>query len=223
MRFPPAFRLFALAALGVALFRYSLLGQVGVAMLLLGFAASRGRDSIGQIWRALKKIRWLLLSLVIVYLVFAPEPSASGGPLPGWNDLEQALRRAGVLILLVSAVDLMRQTTTAPLIASALSALLSPLSWVGMDTERFSRRLALTLDAVPRTAEAVSAAAGRAGIRGRDLGGWADAAAELIREIERGDTHTSDIAALPPNPKPAVTDWIVLAAVLAMILGLSLV
>jgi energy-coupling factor transporter transmembrane protein EcfT len=221
MRFPPVFRLVALAALGVALFRYSLIGQLGVAALLLGLAAARGHGSIAQLWRAVRRIRWLLLSLVVVYIAFAPEPTPTGRLVPAWAETEQALRRAGVLVLLVMAVDLMRQTTPPPCIAAALAALLSPLSWFGVSTGRFSRRVALTLDAVPRTADAVSAAAGRAGIRGRDLRGWAVAAAELIREIERGDTHTSETAALPRNPRPTLADWAVLAAVLALILGLS--
>ena len=221
MRFPPVFRLVALAALGAALFRYSLIGQLGVAALLLGFAAARGHGSIAQLWRAVRRIRWLLLSLIVVYVVFAPEPTPTGRLLPAWAETEQALRRAGILVLLVMAVDLMRQTTPPACIAAALAALLSPLSWFGVATERFSRRVALTLDAVPRTADAVSAAAARAGIRGHDLRGWAVAAAELIREIERGDTHTSETATLPRNPTPTLTDWALLAVVLALILGLT--
>lgn len=209
--------------MGAALFRYSLIGQLGVAALLLGFAAVRGEGSIAQLWRAIRRIRWLLLSLVVVYIAFAPEPTQAGRLVPSWTEAEQAFRRAGVLILLVMAVDLMRQTTPPPCIAAALAALLSPLSWFGVETERFSRRVALTLDAVPRTADAVSAAAGRAGIRGRDLRGWAVAAAELIREIERGDTHTSETAALPQNPRPTLADWVALVAILALIVGLSCV
>jgi energy-coupling factor transporter transmembrane protein EcfT len=221
MRFPPVFRLLALAALGAALFRYSLLGQAAVAALLLGFSANRGRESALGLWRAIRKIRWILFSLVLVYLVFAPEPSVGTGALPAWTDLDQALRRAGVLILLVCAVELMRQTTPADAIAAALAALLKPLGWLGIDTERFSRRVALTLDAVPRTAQAVSDAARRAGIRGRDLGGWAAAAAELIREIEAGDTHTREAAVLPKNPRPEPMDWLALAGVLVVVIGLT--
>jgi energy-coupling factor transporter transmembrane protein EcfT len=221
MRFPPVFRLLALAALGAALFRYSLVGQAAIAALLLGFSATRGRESARGLWRAIRRIRWLLFSLVFVYLVFAPEPSVGDGVLPGWTALDLALRRAGVLVLLVCAVELMRQTTPADAIAAALAALLKPLAWLGTDTERFSRRVALTLDAVPRTAQAVTDAASRAGIRGRDLAGWADAAAELIREIEAGDTHTRDAAMLPDNPRPGAVDWLALAGVLVVVLGLT--
>ena len=68
MRYPPVFRLLSLAALGVALFRYSLPAQAAVAVLLLGVAAVRGRDSLSQVWRAIRRIRWLLISLVLVFL-----------------------------------------------------------------------------------------------------------------------------------------------------------
>lgn len=222
MRFPPVFRLAVLLALGAALFRYSLAAQVSLATVMLGLAAARGGESLRQLMHALRRVRWLLLSLAVIYLLVAPEPrpGAAGGILPGWPDIELALRRAGVLVLLVSAVELIRQTTPAPEMAAAVAVLLRPLAWVGVDTARFSRRVALTLDAVPRTAEAVAHAAGRAGIRGRDLSGWSEAAAALVRDIESGATHTSPAAGLPGLASPAPADWLALAAVLSVLFGL---
>jgi energy-coupling factor transporter transmembrane protein EcfT len=221
--FPPVFRLAALIALGAVVFRYSLTAQLCLAVVLCLLAAWRGSGSLDQIVRALRRIRWLLLSLAIIYLLIAPEPELSGRArfMPGWADLELALRRAGVLVLLVSAVELMRQTTPAAEIAAAIGQLLRPLRRFGINTERFSRRVALTLDAVPRTAEAVAAAAGRTGIRGRDLTGWSEAAAALVRDIEGGATHTSMGAGLPTLPGPTPADWIKLFALLGVIFGLT--
>jgi energy-coupling factor transporter transmembrane protein EcfT len=223
VRFPPVFRLIVLLALGAALFRYSLLAQLCLATVLAGLAAVRGKDSLTQMIRALRRIRWLLLSLAIIYLVVAPEPgssSSAGGILPAWADVELALRRAGVLVLLVCTVELIRQTTPAPELASAVALCLTPLRWLGLDTERFSRRVALTLEAVPRTADAVAHAAARSGIRGRDLSGWSEAAAALVRDIETGATHTPAQAELPRPPRPSTVDWIVLLAVLGCLIGL---
>lgn len=223
MEFPPVFRLAALIALGALIFRYSLTAQCCLAGGLLLVATARGSDSLRQMFRALRRIRWLLLSLAVIYLFVAPEPDVSGQAtlLPSWADIELALRRAGVLVLLVAAVELMRQTTPADQLAAAVRQLLRPLDWIGVDTGKFARRMALTLDAVPRTAEAVAAAAGRVGIRGRDLGGWAEAAAELVRAIEDGATHTRVGAQLPPLSPPTGPDWLRLGAVLAVILALS--
>ena len=221
LRFPPVFRLIALIVLGSVVFRYSLIDQVLVAAVLFGFAARRGGDSLALVWRALRRIRWLLLSLAVIYLLVAPEPEVSGVAfLPGWSDIELALRRAGVLVLLVTAVELMRQTTPAPEIAGALAALLRPLGMLGLDTRRLSRRIALTLDAVPRPAELVADAAGKAGIRGRDFGGWATAAAELVRDIENQAQRSQSDADLPKQPLPSLTDWLILGCVLMLLLGL---
>lgn len=121
---------------------------------------------------------------------------------------------------MVSAVELIRQSTPAPELASAVALCLTPLRWIGVDTGRFSRRVALTLEAVPRTADAVAEAAGEAGIRGRNLSGWSEVAAALVRDIEAGATHTPLQAELPRLPRPARTDWLVLAAVLAGVFGL---
>jgi len=222
VRFPPVFRLVVLLALGAALFRYSLIAQLCLALALAGLAAVRSRDSLAQMIRALRRIRWLLISLAVIYLLVAPEPGVSPGDgfLPAWSDVELALRRAGVLVLLVCTVELIRQTTPAPELASAVALCLTPLRWLGVDTERFSRRVALTLEAVPQTADAVAQAAGRAGIKGRKLSGWSEAAAELVREIETGATHTPPRAELPRPPRPVAADWIVLAAVLGCLVGL---
>ncbi len=222
MRLPPVFRLVALLALGAALFRYSLSAQLCLAAVLGILAASWESTSLAQAFRALRRIRWLLLSLAVIYLFVAPEPdpTARWGILPGWSDVELALRRAGVLVLLVCTVELIRQTTPAPELAAAVALCLSPLAWLGVDTERFSRRVALTLEAVPRTADAVAQAAGRAGIKGRDLSGWSVAAAELVREIETGATHTPPQADLPGLPRPKAAEWLALAVVLAGLFGL---
>ena len=220
MRFPPVFRLVVLLALGACLFRYSLLAQVALAVAMAAMAAARGRESLRQMGRSLRRIRWLLLSLAIIYLLVAPEPDPGAGVLPAWSDVDLALRRAGVLVLLVCAVELIRQTTPTAELASAVAQCLAPLRWLGADTERFSRRVALTLEAVPQTAEAVAAASGRAGIRGRNLSGWAEAAAALVQDIETGSTHTPPSAALPPPVRPVPADWLVLAAVVGCLAGL---
>lgn len=222
MRFPPVFRLVVLLALGAALFRYSLVAQCCLAAALGTLATLRGPDSVKQLARSLRRIRWLLLSLAVIYLLVAPEPNpgTGGGYLPAWTDVELALRRAGVLVLLVSVVELIRQTTPAPELASAVALCLTPLRWIGVDTDRFSRRVALTLEAVPRTADAVAQAAGEAGIRARHLSGWSEVAAALVRDIEAGATHTPPHAELPRLPRPAPGDWLILAAVLGGVFGL---
>ena len=214
----PAFRILLLVALAAMLFRYSL-SAVGLALaLLLLAAAAGGREVLHGVLKAARRIRWLLLSIVVIYLWIAPEPSGGGSAwLPSGSELDLALRRSGVLLVLVVAVELLRRHTGPAYLAAGLVFLLRPLGWAGLEVEVFARRLALTLDAVPRTAERVAAAA-----TGRRAGpaGWGDAAAILVRDIERESAGLPEAARLPLLPAPSGRDWAwLVAGVLLCLLG----
>jgi len=212
----PAFRILLLVALAAMLFRYSLAGIALVLAGLMLWATAVGSETLQGILKSLRRIRWLLLSIVIIYLWVAPEPGIAGRPwyLPAWSDIEIALQRAGVLVVLVTAVELLRRRTSVPAMAAGLLVLLAPLTRLGLDTGVFARRLAMTLDAVPLTAERVAAAAGEKRV-GRGLAGWGDAAATLVRELETGAIEAPSAARLPRLPRPGVSDWAWLAAGLA--------
>lgn len=210
--FHPAFRLLLLLVLAAMLFRYSLLAMALVLAALLVAAAALGAGGLRGILRSLRRIRWLLLSIVIIYLWVAPEPGLQGRPwyFPTATDLDTALRRSGVLVVLVTAVELLRRVTPAPQMAAGLVMLLAPLAWLGIDTRVFARRLALTLEAVPQSAERVAQAAAGQGIR-RGITGWGDAAAALVRDIETGAPALPREAALPDPGRPSARDWCWLA------------
>jgi len=212
----PAFRILLLLVLAGMLFRYSLAAMGLVLGVLLSGAAATGPDTLRGILKALRRIRWLLLSIVIIYLWVAPEPGIAGRPwyLPSWSELDTALRRSGVLVVLVTAVELLRRRTQVAEVAAALVMLLSPLARLGIDTGVFARRLALTLEAVPLTAERVAQAAGGRRIR-RGLAGWGEAAAVLVRDIETGAAGAPHAATLPVLPGPVARDWLLLAAGIA--------
>jgi hypothetical protein len=208
----PAFRILLLFVLAAMLFRYSLvaLGVVLAGILLAARALDDG--ALPGILRALRRIRWLLLSIVIIYLWIAPEAGAASRPwyAPSMLELDTALRRSGVLVVLVAAVELLRRATGASWMAAGLVFLLQPLRRLGFDIEVFARRLALTLEAVPATAERVAHAASRQRDR-RGLAGIGDAAADLLHEIERDAAAVPQSASLPTLARPAVRDWVVLA------------
>lgn len=222
MTLHPALRLVLLLALGASLFSYSLPAQVAILTAILLFTARGGRAALSGTLKALRRIRWLLISIAVIYLLVAPEPRPHQGmPLPTLEEFTLALRRAGVLVILVTAVEFLRQTTTAQETAAAITALLQPLRWLGLDTERFAVRTAMTLDAVPRTAELVAQSAGQAGIKPRQLGGWAHAAAGLINEIESGRGPVESGHGLPRLGAPSWRDWLSLAVLLILIVGLT--
>ncbi len=140
----PVFRLLGLIALAVFLFRYRLPALLLVEGLILGLAYARDPRAPGRILQSVRRLRWLLLSIAVIYLWVAPEPvPGQPGWLPRWPDVAIALERAGVLVVLVSAVELLRQGTSPEEMAAALMVVLRPLGWLGLDVERFSRRIAL--------------------------------------------------------------------------------
>lgn len=219
--FHPAFRILLLLVLAALLFRYSLAAVALTLLVLLLAAAAGGRDMLAGVLKAARRIRWLLLSIVVIYLWVAPEPGPGGSAwLPSWSELDLALRRSGVLLVLVVAVELLRRHTGAAHMAAGLVALLRPLQRLGLDVETFARRLALTLEAVPQTAERVAAAA--AGRRAGP-GGWGEAAAVLVRDIEQDAVRLPESAALPALGPPRARDWAWLAlGVAACLLGSQL-
>jgi energy-coupling factor transporter transmembrane protein EcfT len=224
MKLHPVLRLVLLLALGASLFRYSLAGQLAILTVLVLLVARGGRERLERLSKALRRIRWLLLSIALIYLVVAPEPRPGASwAFPTWPEWSLALRRAGVLVILVSAVEWLRQTTPAATTAAALAVLLKPLRRIGFRPERFALRTAMTLDAVPRTAEVVAQAAGRAGIKPRQFSGWAEAAAGLIEDIESGHGAVVTPAELPPVGRITGADALLFAVALGLILGLTLI
>lgn len=217
----PVIRILALVFLGAGLFQLGLKALSLVFALLLLMSAIRGREALLGLRKALKRIRWLLLSIVIIYLWVAPQTGTDSGFLPANADIVLALKRAGILAVLVAAVELLRQTTPAEYTASAIAMLISPLRMLGVDTTRFAKRMALTLEAVPATSELVVRAAGETTIKKGSLAGWAEAAARLIGGIEtRKDGQVTDIQ-LPELGAPLMLDWLLLAMIALSTFGLT--
>ena len=217
----PVFRLLGLMALAVFLFRYRLPALLLVQALILGLAYARDPASPGRILQAVRRLRWLLLSIAVIYLWIAPEPvPGQPGWLPRWPDIAIALERAGVLVVLVSAVELLRQGTRPEEMAAALMVVLAPLRWIGVDVETLSRRIALTLETVPRTAELVTQAA-RSEAPGKRLAGWGAAAARLVRRIEDEAARAASSPPLPVLERPGLRDWAILVPLVFFLAGLT--
>lgn len=156
--------LWLLLALAVAWLRWEALAVLSAA---LAAALAAGRNPV--FWSMLRRARWLLLSLLLVYGFATP-----GAPL--WEALP-ALSREGVALgamqawriaLLLAGLALLMAATPPAALISGIHALLRPLVALGVDAGRFALRLALTLEYARRQAP----------LRGRD---WREA---LDRALE---------------------------------------
>lgn len=211
----------------------AVLPALGLAGLALVFAAIlvTCRFSAAGDWRrllgAVRRLRWLLASLFVVHLGFADDRFAIlGGSiwLPAPAAVELACERAGLLVVLLAAVELMRQTTPAETLAASLVRLLAPLRAAGADTRRFALRLAMTMEAVPESGRRLADYARERGIRTRGLSAWAHAAADLVRATEqRAADDEPGGAKLPELKAPAGRDWMAFGGAAAALLALSAV
>ncbi len=100
--------------------------------------------------KMLKRLKWLFISILVVYLFFTPGQLLWPGLVwsPTLEGLTQGLLRVAVLVLLVAAVNLLISSTERDDFLSAILWCLRPLSFVGLPHERLAVRITLTLDEV---------------------------------------------------------------------------
>ncbi|MCG6968266.1 MAG: energy-coupling factor transporter transmembrane protein EcfT [Gammaproteobacteria bacterium] len=102
-------------------------------------------------WQMLRRMRWLFLSMLVIYLWFTPGRVVL--PLlanysPTWQGVQMAGYRIGSLIAIVVAVNIIIKSTPKELITGALLWLLTPLRVVGLPHERLAVRIVLTFNMI---------------------------------------------------------------------------
>lgn len=195
----PLTRLLLLLVMAPALGNLALLDLAGLCLGLIAGYRAMSSQALPRLAAGLMRLRWLLLSIWVLYLGFTP-----GTPLSPWTpglSLEGLLdgsRRVLVLVALMTAVYWLLATTPVPQLVSALDQLLAPLRRLGCPTAVFSRRLALTLGGLEGV-EARYRALRNEGHRGLDL------AVAWILAVERAPPE--GIPEIPPPRRPALWEW----------------
>lgn len=199
--------LLVLAALTPWLPREPLLA-IGALLLAWGFA----RPETGRVMRhSVKRIRWLLLSLLILYFWFSPGAPLlpALGPLsPTAAGIELAVHRAGVLLVLVFAVSAFLADVPPRHLTSALRRM---LSWPVKTrlAMRFADRVGLLLAELPAVEQRA-----RAALKNGE-GGFATRAARLFQNVEldaERELEPESLPALAPTPH---WQWLFPAGLLA--------
>jgi len=194
------------------------------AVITLLACSLQDAQVLKTVWRALLRLRWLLLSIAIIYLWFTP-----GTPLvPAWGDASPtregvlaAVLHAGVLAVIALAASLMVNTTALEDLAAGLIWLLKPFSFLGLSTRSLAVRLSLTLESVLTARESPTAPApggqdeGQAHSQGSFLSRAAALGADRFIAVERGCTGKSGHMELPDVSAPPVAQWIVPGVLLA--------
>jgi len=138
------------AAMAVGSKPVLVVGFILVASLYLSELVRGVPTQLHNALKMLKRLRWLFLSILVVYLFFTPGillfPDVLWGPTQ--EGLLQGLLRVAVLVLIVAAVNVLIGSTEQSEFLSAVSWCLQPLSWLGLSHERLAVRISLTLTTV---------------------------------------------------------------------------
>lgn len=155
----------------------------------------------------LRRIRWLLLSIFILYLWFTPGRALFTVAevyqiiIPTVEGLDQGIRRLVALVLIVLAVNLMLLRSEKGELLSALIWLLRPLKIVGFSTEQLSVRLLLAMDNVTRAKELVNKEKQLTPLRGK----YFARGAMLISNIYRNNLALAESEPLQEVNVPAIS------------------
>jgi energy-coupling factor transport system permease protein len=132
---------------------------VGLLLLVLLYGFG-GIPQWPGLLRMVQRVRWLLLSILVLYGWWTPGVplwEGLGGYGPSLEGLRQGGVRVGVLLAIVAAVHWVMSATERGALLGAVVAFTAPLRWLGVNHQRLAVRILLTLEAVPR----VQAAAAR--------------------------------------------------------------
>lgn len=172
--------------------------------------------------RILRRLRWLLLSIAVLYGWFTPgAPIAPVPASPTWEGVAEGVQRASALVLIVMAVQLLLHTTSREELLAAAVWIPRRCGATSATQERLALRMVLTLRAC-QTAESLirdalrtEPAADEREPASERVGG---VAARVWREaLKRAHDEPCDELTLPCATAPPGLQWTV-PAMLAMAL-----
>lgn len=167
----------------------------------------------GDVMRMLRRLRWLFISIIMVYLFFTPGQLLwSAVPWgPTVEGLLQGILRVGVLVLLVAAISWVIGSTEENELLSAVLWCLRPLSLLGLPHERLAVRISLTLESVSAVRERIQKQDARSSqASGSRLAAIARQAQDLVRHvIARAEAEPLREISLPAESRPPLLQWLI--------------
>lgn len=158
------------------------------ALLVSLLFAAAGMASFSGLGKTLWRMRWFLLSIVVIYAWMTPgAPLFEAGRYADWLPSVPGLLAGGqrllALVLIVAAVHWLLFVTPQPRLVSALYWLAWPLGLLGISRRRLAVRVALTLERVVEVQALVGRQVSRASLGRGDIRGYAALSAALVQEV----------------------------------------
>lgn len=186
-------------------------GVAGLLALALGIAL--GRHFWSPFMRAVRRMRWFFLSIVVLYVWFLPvEDVGIVGEFTWYADgVVAGLERVMVLAVILVAVTIFIVTTDRSELLNAVMWLSRPAAWIGLSPETVAVRFTLLFGVLAQMQQIVENARPIALTGSSEASRWerwSHAATTLFTEtIGRAMSSPLDPMVLPPVPPPALREW----------------
>ncbi len=173
------------------------------AISLLAATTLCGFPRRGALWAGIRRIRWLLLSIVVFYGWF--DPGASGW-MPSSDGLWVGARRAAILMLMVVGAQALLAPLARDRVADGLIWLLAPLRRLKCPVNRFALRLILVFDYLTELQQSHRNRAVAGGSRVRRVA--ASVSATIEATLERAENAPLPTLTLTASPTPPWRQWL---------------
>ena len=102
----------------------------------------------------MRRMRWLFLSVLIIYAYTTPGEYISGWPIdlaPSYEGLRDGLYQIARISLVLAGIALLMATSTRENLMAGIYTIIKPLRFLSVSPERFTARLYLTLQYIDKT------------------------------------------------------------------------
>lgn len=122
-------------------------------LIILGVILFKRLQSLELSIRIIKRMKWLFLSILVIYLWFTPGDPLFSLPyagIPTLQGMQTGLLRVASLILIILAVNYFVSAIARNKLVEAIVWLLYPLNWFRIDHKLLALRIALVLELIPK-------------------------------------------------------------------------
>jgi len=156
----PLIRVLIFLVFAVLVSHADLLAIIVAALALFAVYAFVDRSCLASAWKMVSRIRWIFLSLFLIYAWFTPSDVTNdiagdvsrhsmSAWLPSFSGIENGLLHAMSLLMIVLAVNLLLSVTSKTDLMLALRWMATPLVVLGVSRDRIALRMVLVMDTVP--------------------------------------------------------------------------
>ena len=215
----PVIRVISFILFAILIARATLI-QMGVAFVFLsGLLFIKPGLSFRQPLRMLWKLKWLLLSILIVYLLSHAE-IARHEP---WLAIQPALKQVMYIFLVLIAVSSLIATTSRDELIEAIIWLARPVRFLGVSPQRLAIRIALIMEYVPQLQQQLSQPQllPQANSKLQLLANRLYAAFDLV--VQAAEHHPCQQITLRSTGAPTSLQWLWVCLLVLMMYALSLI